>query len=183
MPVVSSSFHTTNKGRLIPPRTALHRDHTGLSFPGLRRFGHNPWPSVAEASRQLRSQPGGRHQTHLVLAPPVASNFRDASAAERRCTIAWDASPRYTLEYRDASRGATMVFCAGTTSPAVCITSKVTCLAAVPLGDHYASIYSATDDRSGIGSPSSRIPLMCIRIASRIRSSLWRICVFRCSTS
>ena len=32
-------------------------------------------------------------------------------------------------------------------------------------------MYSAIDDGSGIDSPSSRIPSMCIRIASRIRSS------------
>jgi len=37
--------------------------------------------------------------------------------------------------------------------------------------DHYASMYSAIDDGSGIGNPSSRIPSRCIRIAPRIRSS------------
>jgi hypothetical protein len=39
------------------------------------------------------------------------------------------------------------------------------------LGDRYASMYSATDDGSGMDSPSSRIPSRCMRIASRIRSS------------
>ena len=29
-------------------------------------------------------------------------------AAERRCVKAWDASPRVAVQYRDASRGATM---------------------------------------------------------------------------
>ena len=35
----------------------------------------------------------------------------------------------------------------------------------------YASMYSAMDEGSGISKPSSRIPSMCMRIASRIRSS------------
>ncbi len=35
----------------------------------------------------------------------------------------------------------------------------------------YASMYSATDDGSGMDSPSSRIPSRCMRIASRMRSS------------